>query len=207
MRVDLLGQGGDAFAQCGREAGVFVGEGEGVEAAGLVVTGTVFQCSTRGQSPFDVQLAGEDAQAVGVVQRDGHQHVVRQDGGIQKLEGAVLAGFHRGDIAGQASELLAHLLSRLAMQPPQPGVASAILGAAFGIAFRLDPIQQPLVGRRVLLAQLFGTQTKGINHQRAARLVSQVTAIAVGAHEGWGIQLGGLFGCDDKACAVQLHAR
>ena len=37
VRVDLLGQAGDAPAQCGREAGVCVGEGEGFEAAGFDV--------------------------------------------------------------------------------------------------------------------------------------------------------------------------
>ena len=100
--VDLLGKPGDAFAELRGQAGVFVGEGEGFEAAGFDVARAIFQRATGCQRPFDVQLAREHAQCERIVHRDGDQHVVRQDAGAEELEGAVFGGFDGGDVAGQA---------------------------------------------------------------------------------------------------------
>ncbi|MNV14944.1 hypothetical protein D3C71_1056430 [compost metagenome] len=55
--VDLLGEVGDAVAQGGRQAGVFVGEWEGFEAAGFVVADIAdvhAKRATVGPSPFCV---------------------------------------------------------------------------------------------------------------------------------------------------------
>ena len=99
MRVDLLGQQDDALAQFGRQAGVVVGEGEGFKTAGFVVARAVFQRTTCGQRPLGVQLAGKNAQGVGIVQSDNDQHLIRQDCAIQKLKNPVFGRHHGGDVA------------------------------------------------------------------------------------------------------------
>jgi hypothetical protein len=55
----------------------------------------------------------------GIVTADGDQHVVGQDGRIEKLEGAVPGGFDGGNKAQQTGKLFAPFLTRLAKQPPQ----------------------------------------------------------------------------------------
>lgn len=91
------------------------GKGKVSKQQGFVVAWPIFQCAPRGECPVDVYLAGKYAKGVGIVQGDGDEHVVRQDAGVQKLEGAVFGGFDRGDIAWQACELFAHFLPWLAM--------------------------------------------------------------------------------------------
>ena len=68
-----------------------MGEGEGLEAARLVVARVVAhtQAPTRGQRPFDVDLAGEDAQVKRVRARNGDQHMVREDARIEELDFSV----------------------------------------------------------------------------------------------------------------------
>ena len=67
--VDLLGEVGDALAQLRGQAGVFVGEGEGFEAAGFDIHRIVAdaQPGARRQRPVNVQLAGERTQVEGVI--------------------------------------------------------------------------------------------------------------------------------------------
>ena len=179
VRVDLFRQLGDACMEQRGQAGVFAGEGEGFEAAGFVVAGPVFQRSARRQRPFDVRLAGEHAQGVGILKGDGDQHVVRQDGRVQELEGAVLGGFDGGDVARQAGECGAQVFAWLAKQPPVITVG----GAVIGIALRLHALLQPLVNSGVLVAQLLGCPAKGVYDLHAARPVGQVAAVAVGADQ------------------------
>ena len=179
VRVDLFRQLGDACMEQRGQAGVFAGEGEGFEAAGFVVAGPVFQRSARRQRPFDVRLAGEHAQGVGILKGDGDQHVVRQDGRVQELEGAVLGGFDGGDVARQAGELFAQLGVGFAKQPPVLAPAFAVVLVAFGF----HALLQPLVNSGLLVSQLLGCSTEGVYDLYAARPVGQVAAVAVGADQ------------------------
>ena len=217
MRVDLLGQKPDAFAQLGREARVFVGKGEGFEAAGFVVARPVFQRATLRQRPDDVHAAGQHAKVEGVVAGDGDQHVVGQDAGVQKLEGAVLGGFDGGDVAGQAGERRTQVFARFAKQPPVVPISGAVVLVALG----LHTLQQPLVYGGKLRAHLLGRQAKQVDYLHAARNIGQVAAVAVIADDGrrgrsvltpalsQGARKQGCGFCrgDDKARTMQLDAR
>jgi hypothetical protein len=87
----------------------------------------------------------EDRENGGFVAGDGHNHVVRQDRGVQKREEPVFAGFDGRDVAGQAVQGAPQFLARFAEQPPQAGVTRAILGMRLGIPLRFDRGEQMLV--------------------------------------------------------------
>ncbi len=109
VRVDLLGKGADFLAEFGREAGVVVGEGEGVEAGGFDVYRVVAhtQETSRSQRPQAMDLAEQDAMVKGLAPGDSDQFVVGEDAGIQKLEQPMFGGFDGGDVAGKIGELFA----------------------------------------------------------------------------------------------------
>ena len=186
VRVDLLGERADARGQRGAEAGACrggVGEREGLQAPRLDVDRIVAdtQPAAGGQRPFDVHLARQHTQVQRVAQGDGDQLVVRQHVVAQELKVPVFGGFDRRDVARQAGELRAHVLARLAEDPPQPGVGGAVLALRLGIALRLDPVSHPLVDRREPGAHGIGVQAEEVDHPHPARPVGQVPAVAVGA--------------------------
>ncbi len=188
--VDGFGAFGDALAQRGSEAGVSVGEGEGFEAAGFDVDRTILQRASLRQCPGDMRTAGQHAEVEGVVEGDGNQFVVGQDGRVEELEGAVLGGFDGGDIARQAGELFAQFAAGFTEDPPVVAVSGALVLVAFG----LHAFEQPLIDGRVAAAHLLGVEAEEVDDEHAARGVGEVAAVAVGAHDlplptsptGWG---------------------
>ena len=160
-----------------------------------------------------MDLTRQHTQVRCVVRADRDEHVVREDAGIQKLEMPVLAGFNRGDVARQSRQLLAHFLPWFAEQPPVGGVASAVLGVAFGIALRLHPLHDPLVHRREPLPHGVGFESEEVDHLHAARPGRQILAVAVVAdvllqarNRAKTERLRFLVG-DDEPRAVQFHPR
>jgi hypothetical protein len=113
--VDLFGEVADAGLLFGRGGG----KGEGFEAAGFVVTGhfqpSMPPCASR---PDDMHSAGEDTEEIRIVERDANQLVVRRYRGVEELKGAMLGGFHGGDVARQAGQALRASLCESGQKPP-----------------------------------------------------------------------------------------
>jgi hypothetical protein len=91
--VDLFGEVADAGLLFGRGDG----KGEGFEAAGFVVARSLPTPSQPPccQRPDDMHAAGQDAEEIRIVERDGDQHIVWRYRGIEELKRAMLGGFHR----------------------------------------------------------------------------------------------------------------
>jgi hypothetical protein len=58
-----------------------------------------------------MHAAGQHAEKIGVVEGDGNEHVVRRDAGVEELENAMLGSFDGGDIARQAGQRVAQILT------------------------------------------------------------------------------------------------
>jgi hypothetical protein len=54
----------------------------------------------------------------GVIAGNGNEHVVGQDAGVQKLEGAVFGGFNGGDISGQVGKCRPNFTASSTVEPP-----------------------------------------------------------------------------------------
>ncbi len=110
-----------------------------------------------------------------VLQGNRYQLVVGQYHSVQKLKQPVLCGLHCGDVAWKRLYLSTKHSARLAKQPPVVSISRPVVL----LPFRLDPLQQPLVGGGVALPCRVGGQPEHIYHQHVARRRRQVTPVAV----------------------------
>jgi hypothetical protein len=97
------------------------------------------------------------------------------DGGVEKLEAAMLGGFHRGDVARKPLQRAPQVFIIAAMEPP---FLAQIL-VAVCITLWLNAINEPLVQAWVTLPHLVRGKTVAVDHQHTTRPVSKVTAVAV----------------------------
>ena len=173
MGVQVLGQ----LADAGLQGLGGIGEGEGLEAAGFDVDRIVTdaQMTTGRERPEDMDMAGEDAQGPGVVQRDVDEFVVRQDGLIQEHEGAVFGGLHGGDITSQVRQCRAEILPRLPEYPPVVPIGRAVVL----IPFRFHPLQDPLIDLGVPRPDILCAQPEQVDDHDPARALSQIATVEI----------------------------
>src|SRR4051812_1281969 len=104
---------------------------------------------------------------------DYHDHVVRQDGRVEKLKDAVLRCFRRGDKARQARGSVAPLASRLAENPPV-----ALVGLApVLIALWFHRLEEMVVHFGEAVTNLALGQAIEVNYHGAAGTLKQVAAV------------------------------
>src|SRR5690606_30943555 len=135
------------------------------------------QASARRKGPRDVETAREDAEEVGVVDGDVHEHVVGEDLRAEELEDAVLRRLDRGDVPGEAVDESSPLAARLAEDPP----VVSIRGAVVLIALGLHALHDPLVDRREAPPDVLGLEAEEIDHVDSARARHEIPAVAVRA--------------------------
>src|SRR5258708_4868903 len=76
-----------------------VGKWKRLEAACLVVAGAIFEGTAGRERPCDMNSTGENAQDEGVAGGDVDEHIVREDGRIEKHKESMFGGFHGRNIA------------------------------------------------------------------------------------------------------------
>ena len=101
--------------------------------------------------PDDMNAAGEDAEEIGVVEREHDEFVVRQNRSIEENEEAMLHRLNRGDVAAKPVQRRAEVAARLAENPPVITVARAVVLIALGF----HAVEYPLIYFGESLANFF----------------------------------------------------
>ncbi len=178
VRVDLLGERADALGEGGDEAGVVGGEGVGFEAGRVVVDRSIFERAARSQSPLDMASARQDTEQQCVVARDHPDLLVGQHVAVDEHEGPVFGGLGRADVATQPVHRLPKLHSGFSEVPPVVPVARPlVLGA-----LRLDPFEQPLVRRGIVVANLVFSEPEEVEGKNAATLPREIASVRIPAN-------------------------
>jgi len=154
MSIELIAEESDALS-LGLGG---VGEGEGLEAASLVVPRIVPETESPAcrERPSNVNAAGKHAEQVSVAGGDVDEHVVREDGCVEENEEAVLGGFDGRNVTAQARQGGAKVGAGLAVDPP----VIAVCGTVVLVAFGLDVIDDVLVDGGKSVTHFLGSEPK-----------------------------------------------
>ena len=157
--IELFGDGADF----GLEGGGRIREGEGIEAAGLRVARSIFECSAKHKRPGQMYLRRENSEVESIFAADTHEHIVGPYVAIEKCKPAMLRGLGGDHIPREILDKRAvHFVSGAKPPPLPPSKRHVVLVSA-----RFDVDQYVLIDLRIAFSNFVACERIKVDHHCA----------------------------------------